>query len=83
MNIDAKQAVEIAANYYKAIAAESQKLSVEEIEMDDAGSHWLITLGIGEPFSAIQFTTGQAKSFKIFKIDANTGEVKSMKIRKV
>jgi hypothetical protein len=29
MNIDAKQAVEIAANYYQAISGESDKLSVE------------------------------------------------------
>jgi hypothetical protein len=77
MNIDAKKAAAIAAKYYQEILQEPTELSIEEIELDEDG-FWLITLGISDYGFGIK-----PASYKIFKIDANTGEVKSMKIRTI
>jgi hypothetical protein len=58
---------------------------VEEIER--TGSDWLITLGydeipdVSELFSHLP--KKPSRRFKLFQIDGETGEVKSMKIREV
>ena len=81
MAIDARMAAKSAAQYYEDISGERTKLSIEEIEMNDDGHFWLITLGISDPYSIGM--NSKPREYKIFQIDANTGEVKSMKIRKV
>ena len=80
MNIDAKKAAAIAAQYYRDISLEEAELTIEEIEFEEAG-FWLITLGI---YNSYGLAMGRRPSnYKRFKIDANTGEVKSMKIREI
>jgi hypothetical protein len=61
---------------------------LEEVERDD--KYWYITLGYDLPpsdnsiLAAFQRAGGKApRGFKVFKIDASTGEVVSMKIREV
>ena len=45
--IDAKDAAQIAAKYYKEITGQSEvALSIEEVELDDNEENWFITLGI-------------------------------------
>jgi hypothetical protein len=80
--IDARQAAKVAAQYYEEISGERAKLSIEEVEIDDSGDFWLITLGISDIYG-IGSVGNKVREYKIFKIDAETGEVKSMKIRKV
>ena len=84
MSIDAKQAAHAAATYYENISDERVKLSIEEIEFDDKG-FWLITLGISDSYGmgSISSFVNKVREYKLFKIDSNSGEVKSMKIRKV
>jgi hypothetical protein len=77
MNIDAKQAARIATKYYEEILQEPAELSIEEIELNEEG-FWLITLGRSDYGFGIK-----KANYKIFKIDANTSEVKSMKIRTI
>ena len=81
MAIDAKQAAAIAAKYYEDISREPMKLSIEEVEFDDNG-FWLITLGITTPYG-LGALGAKPLSYKIFKIDTNSAEVKSMKIREI
>jgi len=81
MSISAPEAAEVAANYYKSVTQIPGNLSVEEIEKDNAETVWLITLGISEPNFSINMTKN--KEYKLFKIDINSSEVLSMKIRKV
>jgi hypothetical protein len=85
--IDVKAAVRIAINYLQEfqefVSAENVRL--EETEYDDAG-FWLITLstedkdddGIG---ILRNLGTPRKRSYKLFRIDAKSGEVKSMKVR--
>lgn len=56
------------------------KLSIEEVELEDG--FWLITLGMSDSY-ALGSIENKVTSYKIFKVDANTSEVISMKIRKV
>jgi hypothetical protein len=92
--IDVKAAVRIAVRYLQElddfISAEGIRL--EETEYDDAG-FWLITLSTVEapptsPLSSdtmrrvLAFEKGK-RNYKLFRIDARTGEVKSMKVRQL
>lgn len=82
--LEVKEAAQAAARYFQAIALEPVKLSIEEIELEDG--YWMITLGIVPSEQENFFNPSMLnknKDYKIFKIDANTGEVQSMKIRTV
>ena len=60
-------------------------LTLEEVELSSDDRHWLITLGLvdrANPFAALAGGLAQ-RDYKIFKVDAETGEVVSMKIRSV
>jgi hypothetical protein len=56
-------------------------LRLEEVELADDRSQWFVTLGysISEDGLGIR----SVREYKIFAIDATTGEVQSMKIREV
>jgi hypothetical protein len=41
--------------------------------MDEATSNWLITLGISDQFSGMQFGVGSKKGYKMFRIDSKSG----------
>ncbi|WP_404396266.1 hypothetical protein [Pseudoalteromonas phenolica] len=81
MDITAAQATKAAADYYKSLSEEMVQLSVEEIEKDNTENVWLITLGIAEMTYAIN--KPKNKEYKIFKVEVETGEVISMKIRTI
>jgi len=84
--INVKEAVQKAAEYFTDLYPRRfANVLVEEIER--RGSDWLITLGyddgadLSDAFSQIQ--KKYRRRFKLFQIDGETGEVKSMKIREV
>jgi hypothetical protein len=54
---------------------------VEEVEL--TGGYWLITLGYDRPPALPGFNLKGPRTFKVFKVDGETGEVISMKIREV
>ena len=62
-----------------------KELRLEEVELSEDRKYWLITLGF------IANTTGEEESFfskkerdyKVFKVNAETGEVESIKIREL
>ena len=87
--IDVKGAVRIAVNYLQEFNEfiPANAIRLEETEYDDAG-FWLITLSTLSPDDPGPSVTGslerllpRKRSYKVFRIDANTGEVKSMKVR--
>ena len=66
-------------------------LTLEEVEVSEDGSQWMITLGfflpskrapsdLGEMLRQIQGKTYERR-YKVFQVDAKTGEVGAMKIR--
>ena len=79
MAISAADAAKIASNYYRNISGNYDDLSIEEIEKNEEGTAWLITLGIPERGYAINRPS--AKDYKVFEIDSDTKDVLSMKIR--
>jgi hypothetical protein len=85
--IDVKAAVKIAMKYlddFRDIIT-ARQVRLEETEYDDVGD-WLITLSSVDDSSApmgplVAALGGARRDYRIFRIDAETGEVKSMKVR--
>jgi hypothetical protein len=80
--LDVKQAVDIASQYLIALFADKaiSNIQLEEVELSEDEKHWLITLSFTE---SQQILFPPRKSYKLFKINADTGQVQSMKIREV
>lgn len=85
--IDARAAAQAAAAYFQLLYPNATAFGLEEVELSDDGNHWQITLS----FEVRQKTGGLVAfpfqppktKFKVFKVDARTGEVVSMRIRKL
>ena len=76
--IDVKEAVNNAVNFLKHLpAATVVDERLEEVELTEDESYWLITLSYRDSHLTTE------RSYKKFKIDAQTGQVQSMKIRSV
>lgn len=80
--ITAKQASDKAMSHFWELYGEKIPLQVEETEMNEDGKNWLITLSYEEHDPSINLIFAK-KVYKIFKINAITGKVISMKIRKI
>lgn len=93
--ISIEEAVSAAKAYAARVFSESElkQLRVEEIESTRDDTQWLVTLGWLEPavrqlgglgaFAGLSHNSLEAvpRVYKIFTIDAETGDVKSMKMR--
>lgn len=86
--ITIKQSVENSILFLKDMYPESnsfQDILLEEAEFSDDKKFWFITIGFDrlkkDTLRAMGITSFQ-REYKIFKVDANSGEVISMKIRK-
>jgi hypothetical protein len=87
--IDVKSAVRIAIKYLQEFHEfiPAQSIRLEETEYDDSG-YWLITLSTLSPEDPGSGVVGSLagllkheRIYKQFRIDAETGDVKSMKVR--
>ena len=94
MTIDVRNAVGAAQRYFGSlqdvIGYPTEDLRLEEAELSEDKEHWFITLGFIRPVDKTSnylgdliTTRNYEREYKIFKIDATTGEVQSMKIREV
>jgi len=83
--IDAKTAASKAYGYFQDLYSDKApgKVLLEEVELTDDQTFWLITLSHEIPIPNLAQLMGTTRAYKIFKIDANTGEVRSMKIRTI
>jgi hypothetical protein len=80
--INVKEAVQKAAEYFADVYPNKYpNVLVEEIERTNGD--WLITLGYDIPDISALLSRKPTRHFKLFKIDGQTGEVLSMKIREV
>jgi hypothetical protein len=80
--IDARDAVQRAAKYYQEVTNDYNQVSVAEVELSEDGNFWLITLMHrlqSTPFTTLSDNWG----YKVLTINAENGEVLSMKIRTV
>ncbi|SRR6266567_4331027 len=95
--VDAKQAAKLSLEYFNELFPNLtvSNVTLEEVELLENENCWLITLGFDEPArlrtAPVQInksladlfgTSSPTRKFKIFKVDAKTGKVISMKIRK-
>ncbi len=80
--LDVREAAQKASEYFAGLYQTQHpgNVQLEEVEMTEDGEYCLITLSY--PQSEMDVLSFKRK-YKIFKIDAKTGEVRSMKIRKV
>jgi hypothetical protein len=95
--IDVRSAVEAARKYLQQVmdqlvdpGSQIQGLRLEETELSEDRKDWLITLGFDrplgnhlDPLQAVLVSKRYERDYRIFKIDAETGEVQSMKIREL
>jgi hypothetical protein len=86
--VDVKQAASTAADYLVNLYPQQvpSEVRLEEVELSEDESHWLITLSYIVPRSVFADVPGilsHRREYKVFKIDAATGQVRSMKIRKL
>lgn len=84
--IDVKQAAQSASNFIAGLYSNEtiSDVMLEEVELSEDEMYWLITLSFPSPSSSSHpIFGGGGRRYKIFKVDADTGEVLSMKIREL
>jgi hypothetical protein len=83
--IDVKQAVQASVKFAESTLGpeRAQQMLVEEVERPEDRGNWVITLSLPVPLSLQVFGRKEDKEYKTFVVDAETGEVKSMKIRQL
>lgn len=83
--ITVKDASDKAKEYLMAFFPDAEQVQLEEVELSADKKHWLITLsyeGISGSVAS-SMLVGKSLRYKIFKLDAKSGEVLSMKIRDI
>lgn len=85
--VDVKTAVRIATSYFdQLIQRHYSELAVEEVEKTDDDRFWLVTVGYNVVSSDrgtfASFQGAPNREYKIVKVDAQSGEPISMKVRK-
>ncbi len=83
--IDVKEATKIARAHLASFFPDAEKVQLEEAELTDDKAHWFITIsyeGVANSVAS-SMLVGKSVRYKIFKLDAESGEVISMKIRDI
>lgn len=86
--LEVKEAVKIATDYIQSLFSERQipELRLEEVEMSQDSQFWEVTLSFVTREPTAYLSLGDAarnREYKVFRINAENGQVQSMKIRKV
>ncbi|UCC28993.1 MAG: hypothetical protein JSU86_12405 [Phycisphaerales bacterium] len=77
--ISPREAARAAAQYYNELTGAGEQGSIEEIELNQAGNRWIVTLSFIDRTLMLM----GPKIYKLFEVNAYTGDVLTMKIRKV
>ena len=83
--IDVKEATDKAKAHLASFFPDAENVQLEEVELTDDRTHWLITLsyeGVSHSVAS-SLLVGKSVRYKLFKLDAKSGEVISMKIRDI
>ncbi len=83
--VDVKYATQNAFKYLKELQeGDIQGILLEEVEITEDEKFWLITLSFLDPEQRVpEILNIPRRKYKIFKINSTTGQVVSMKIRKI
>ena len=83
--INAQHAAQVAIDCVKQLTPDATGVLVDEIEPAEDGATWNVTIGFQLPpdgVHSIESITGGRKEYRVFTIDAESGEVRSMKGRR-
>ncbi len=80
--IEVRVATTAAVDYLKQFFPDANNVQLEEIEISEDEKFWTVTLSYDDN-DRFGMSYNRSKKYKIFKIDANTGGVLSMKIREL
>jgi len=83
--IDVKVAADKARSHLVSFFPDAERIQLEEAELTDDKAHWFITIsyeGVANSVAS-SLLVGKSVRYKIFKLDAKSGEVISMKIRDI
>lgn len=80
--VDVRQAAQAAMQYFQRLFPAVTHFSLEEVELSEDEKYWMITLGydVARVSGSIILRPPTTK-YKVFKVNATTGEVLAMKIR--
>ena len=93
--VSVNDAVKTATNHLYAWLPGVEDVLLEEVELSDDDRYWLVTLSCFQylpnelrpagitPSPTYLLKAGKQRAYKVFKIDRQTGEVRSMKIREL
>jgi len=83
--INVKEATDKAKEYLVSFFPDAEQVQLEEVELSEDKSHWLITLSYEGVSASVasSMLVGKSVLYKVFKLDAESGEVLSMKIRDI
>lgn len=94
MKLSVEAAIKTAIDYLQTIknqiSPDLQNIRLEEVEVSEDDRYWLITLSFTQPndrtdnpLPGIITKPKYQRNYKIFRINSNTGQVESMKIRTI
>lgn len=83
--LDVKEAAQKASEYFAGLYSDQKlpNVQLEEVELSEDDKYWLITLSYPVPPELAALNFNYKRKYKVFKIDRDTGQVLSMKIRRV
>jgi len=83
--INVKEATDKAKEYLVNFYPEAENVLLEEVELTADKSYWMVTLSFEGITSSVasSLLVGKSVLYKIFRIEAETGEVISMRIRDI
>lgn len=83
--IDVRQAIDIAKEHLTVFFPEAENVQLEEVELTNDKTHWLITLSYEGVTTSVasSLLVGKSLIYKQFKLDAESGDVISMRIRDI
>jgi hypothetical protein len=81
--INVKEATERAKEHLVNFFPDADEVQLEEVELTPDKAFWLVTLSYAGASNSVasSLLVGKSMRYKLFKLDAETGEVISMKIR--
>jgi hypothetical protein len=80
--IAVEEAAKQAMTYLAKLVPHPADIRIEEAELSEDERYWLITLSYYVTGAGLEAML-RRKEYKLFRVDASTGEVRSMKIREV
>lgn len=96
VGIDVKEAVRLAKEFASSLLESEKisNLGLEAVERTEDGQHWLVTLGFSRPWASFGARRSESpldqvlpfrgpqpeREYKVFKVDAESGEVVAMQV---